>query len=219
MQNATRTKQFPESKSHRHQHKHKRQHIILVGGGGHCKSCIDVIEQEGNFQIAGIVDLPEKLHQKILDYEIIATDVDLPQLANDYENFLITLGQIKTAEKRIKLFQVLKKLGVKLPVIISPFAYVSHYAEIGEGTIVMHQALVNADASIGKNCIINTKALIEHDAVVGDHCHISTGAVVNGRVAIGAGTFFGSNAVCREYTEIAENSVIGFGAKITKNML
>ncbi len=38
--------------------------IILIGGGGHCKSCIDVIEQEGRFQITGIVDVPEKMHQK-----------------------------------------------------------------------------------------------------------------------------------------------------------
>jgi FlaA1/EpsC-like NDP-sugar epimerase len=95
MQDATRTKQFLIPKSHQHQH----QHIILVGGGGHCKSCIDVIEQQGEYQIAGIVDLPEKLHQKILGYEVIATDEDLPRLADEYGNFLITLGQIKTPEK------------------------------------------------------------------------------------------------------------------------
>ena len=53
---------------------------ILIGGGGHCKSCIDVIEQEGKYRIAGIVDLPEKLHQKILGYKIIAIDDDLPRL-------------------------------------------------------------------------------------------------------------------------------------------
>lgn len=46
MQNASRAKQFPESKSHQHKH----QHIILVGGGGHCSACIDVIEKEGRIQ-------------------------------------------------------------------------------------------------------------------------------------------------------------------------
>ena len=159
-----------------------KEKIILIGGGGHCKSCIDVIEQEGRFQIVGIVDVPEKLHQKILDIEIIATDDDLPGLVNEYENFLITLGQIKSPEKRIRLFEKVKELGGKLPVIISPFAYVSRHAGIEEGTIVMHYALVNAGAKVGKNCIINTKALIEHDAWIGDHCHIATGAVINGGV-------------------------------------
>lgn len=195
-----------------------KEKIILIGGGGHCKSCIDVIEQVGTFQIAGIVDVPEKLHQKILGYEIIAADDDLPQLVKEYENFLITLGQIKSSEKRIRIFEALKDLGAKLPVIISPLAYVSKHAEIGDGTIVMHHALVNAGARIGSNCIINSKVLVEHDTVIGDHCHIATGAIINGGVKVGSGTFFGSNAVCKEYIEIGENAVIGCGAKIIKNI-
>ena len=192
--------------------------IILVGGGGHCKSCIDVVEQAGTFQIVGIVDVHEKLHQKILGYEIIATDDDLPELAKEYDYFFITLGHVKSPDKRIKLFEALKDLGAKLPVIISPLAYVSKHAQINEGTIVMHKALINADAKIGSNCIINTKALIEHDAIIGEHCHIATGAVINGGVKVGPRTFFGSNAVCKEYIEIGENAVIGCGAKITKNI-
>jgi len=194
------------------------QNLILIGGGGHCKSCIDVIEQEGRFQIAGIVDLPEKLHQKILGYEIIATDDDLPRLVKEYENFLITLGQIKSPGKRIRIFQTLKESGAKLPVIISPLAYVSKHAEIEDGTIIMHHVLINAGAKIGSNCIINTKALIEHDAAIGDHCHIATSAVINGGVKVGSGTFFGSNAVCKEYIEIGENALIGCGAIIVKNI-
>ena len=192
--------------------------IILIGGGGHCKSCIDVIEQAETFHIAGIVDVPEKLHQKILDYEIIATDDDLPRLINEYDNFLITLGQIKSPDKRIGLFKRTKELGGTLPVIISPLAYVSKHAEIGDGTIIMHQALINTGAKIGNNCIINNKVLIEHDAIIGDHCHIATGAMINGGVKVGTGTFFGSNAVCKEYIKIGENTVIGCGAKIIKNV-
>ena len=192
--------------------------IILIGGGGHCKSCIDVIEQGGIFRIAGIVDVPEKLHQEVLGYEIIATDDDLPRMVNEYDNFLITLGQIKSPEKRMSIFQTLKKSGAKLPVIVSPLAYVSKHAGIEEGTIVMHYALVNAGAKIGKNCIINSKALVEHDAVIGDHCHIATNAVINGGVKVGAGSFFGSNAVSKEYVEIGENSVIGCGEKVIKNV-
>ena len=138
--------------------------IILIGGGGHCKSCIDVIEQEGKYRIAGIVDMAEKMHQKVLGYEVIATNDDLPHLVKEYENFLITLGQIKSPDKRIRIFQTLKESEAKLPIIISPFAYVSKHAEIGDGTIIIHNALINAGAKIGSNCIINTKALVEHDA-------------------------------------------------------
>ncbi|MFH2067769.1 MAG: NeuD/PglB/VioB family sugar acetyltransferase [Pseudomonadota bacterium] len=194
-----------------------REKIILIGGGGHCKSCIDVIEQDGTYRIEGIVDIPEKLHQKIMGYEVIATDEHLSELANDYENFFITIGQIKSPDKRIQLFNALQQLGVKMPVIISPLAYVSNHAVIGDGTIIMHHALVNAGAGIGCNCIINSKALIEHDAVIGDHCHISTAAVINGGVKIGTGSFLGSNTVCKEYIEISEGAVIGCGTKNTRD--
>ena len=194
-----------------------KEKIILIGGGGHCNACIDVIEQAGTYQIAGIMDIPEKLHQKILGYEVIAVDDDLPRLIDEYDYVLITLGQIKSPEKRISIFRTLKESGTKLPAIISPLARVSGHARIEEGTIVMHHALVNAGAKIGKNCIINTGAIVEHDAVIADHCHIATAAVINGGVKVGSGTFFGSNAVSKEYVEIGENSVIGLGAKISKN--
>jgi len=192
--------------------------IILVGGGGHCKSCIDVIEQEGKYRIEGIVDVPEKLHQKVLGYEIIATDEDLPRLVAEHSAFLITIGQKRSPDKRVDHFLRLRQLRAKLPAIFSPLSYVSRHACVGEGTIVMHGVLINAGAAVGNNCIINTKALIEHDAVVGDHCHISTGAVINGGVRVGEKTFFGSNAVSKEYIEIGKCSVIGFNAKVVQNL-
>ena len=192
--------------------------IILVGGGGHCKSCIDVIEQEGKYRIEGIVDVPEKLHQKVFEYEIFATDEDLPRLAPEYPAFLITIGQKSSPDKRVDLFLRLKQLGAKLPVIFSPLSYVSQHAKVGEGTIIMHGALVNAGATIGNNCIINTNALIEHDAAVGDHCHISTGVVINGGVLVGEKTFFGSNSVSKDNLEIGKCSVIGFNSKVSQNL-
>ena len=195
-----------------------KEKIILIGGGGHCKACIDVIEQEGTYQIAGIVDLPEMLHQKVLGYEVIATDKELPDLVKEYKHFFITLGQVETANKRIKIFVKLNTISAVLPSIISPLAYVSRYSKIGKGTIIMHHALVNAGAEIGANCIINSKALIEHDTVIEDHCHISTGAAIHGGVRVCSGTFFGSNAVSREYIEIGKNSVIGCATRVLKSV-
>jgi sugar O-acyltransferase (sialic acid O-acetyltransferase NeuD family) len=156
--------------------------IILVGAGGHCRSCIDVIEREGRFDIAGVVDCPDFVGENVLGYPLLGRDEDLPALREKCQYALVTVGQIKTPEIRMRLFQQLQSLAFELPAIISPGAYVSRHARVGAGTIVMHDALINAGASVGENCIINSKALIEHDATVGSHCHISTGAIVNGAV-------------------------------------
>jgi len=177
------------------------EEIILIGGGGHCKSVIDVIEQDNKYIIAGIIDKKELIGTEILGYKVIACDNDLDELFKIYKNAIVTVGQIKSPALRIKLFNILKIIGYTLPVIISPLAYVSKYAEIDEGTIIMHQALVNASVKIGKNCIVNTKGLIEHDCIIEDNCHISTSAVINGGVIVKQGTFFGSNATSKEYIE------------------
>ena len=169
--------------------------IILVGGGGHCRSCIDVIEESGQYKIAGIVERPgTDKSLKILGYSVIGYDTDLLKLRLKYDNAVITVGQIQSNRIRLSLFAQLKKLNFNLPVIISPVAHVSKNAFIDEGSFVMHHAIINAGATIGKNCIINSKCLIEHDVIVKDHSHISTAAVVNGDCVVGRNCFIGSNA-------------------------
>ncbi len=193
--------------------------ILLIGGGGHCKSCIDVIEQAGRFEIAGIIERPTRSEDDYASgYPVLGTDDDLPQLRKCFEYAHITVGQIKTPDTRIRLYALLKKMAFSLPSIVAPTACVSRHAMIAEGSIIMHQAIVNAGARVGRNCIINTKALIEHDAVIGDHCHIATSAVINGGVRVGARTFFGSSAVSREYIKIGEDVVVGCGTRIIKNV-
>jgi sugar O-acyltransferase (sialic acid O-acetyltransferase NeuD family) len=179
-----------------------KEKIVLIGGGGHCRSVIDVIEQENRYEIIGIVDKKENIGKKVLDYEVIACDDDLEIIFQACKNAVITVGQIKSNELRVKLFRLAKKIGFNFPVIISPMAYVSKYSIIEEGTIIMHHALINANVKIGKNCIINTKALIEHDCVVEDNCHISTASVINGGVVVKENTFFGSNATSKQGIEI-----------------
>lgn len=194
------------------------ENILLIGGGGHCKSVIDVIELEGKYNIVGIIDKKELMGHDILGYKILGCDDDLVELFKTYQYALVTVGQIKSNDLRVKLFNTLKNIGYKLPTIISPLSYVSKYAKVEEGTVIMHQALINANVTIGKNCIINTKALIEHDAIVKDNCHISTSAIINGGVAVEENTFFGSNSMAKEYIEIKANSIVGGGTNVMTNI-
>ena len=188
--------------------------IVLIGGGGHCKSVIDVIEQDGQFNIVGIIDKPELLGTSILGYSVFGIDNDLPKLANKYKYALITVGQIKSPLLKIKLFDLATKAGFTLPSIISPNAYVSKHTKIGNGTVVMHHAIINANTYIGDNCIINSKALIEHDCSILNHCHVSTNATINGGVKIGTECFIGSNAITKDNIKIKEKSFIKAGTLI-----
>ena len=188
--------------------------VLLAGAGGHARVCIDVIEQEGRFTVAGLVGLPQEVGTHVLGYPILGADSDLPALLGVCDHALVTVGQIKTPELRMRLFGQLERSGCVVPVIVSPRAYVSPHAIVGAGSFVMHGAVVNAGAVVGRNCIINSQSLVEHDAVIGDHCHIATAAVINGGVRIGAGSFIGSGSSLRQSIEIGERCVIGMGRSV-----
>jgi sugar O-acyltransferase (sialic acid O-acetyltransferase NeuD family) len=188
--------------------------ILLVGAGGHARACIDVLEQEGRFAVAGLVGLPHEVGTQMLGHPVLGTDADLPALLGDYAHALVTIGQIKTPEPRMRLFDLLEQNGCALPVIVSPRAYVSSHATLGAGTIVMHGAVVNAGVVVGRNCIINSQSLVEHDVVIADHCHIATAAAINSGVHIGAGTFIGSNSSVRQCINVGERCLIGMGQRV-----
>jgi sugar O-acyltransferase (sialic acid O-acetyltransferase NeuD family) len=185
--------------------------IILLGAGGHAKSCIDVIEQHGDFDIIGLLGSSEQVGGQLLGYPIVGVDSELSGFRSHCDFALVTVGQIKSPKTRVKLFNLLLQNGFIPPTIISPHAYVSPHVEIGSGTMVMHGAVVNAGAKIGDNCIINSHSLIEHDTVIGEHCHISTASILNGGVRVGHETFVGSSSVIRELVTINPKSIIGMG--------
>ena len=190
--------------------------LILVGGGGHCKSVIDAAESTG-YTILGILDRPEEVGKRVFSYQVIGTDDDMAKYAGKAV-FVVTVGQIKSPDLRVKLHKMLAEANCELATIIASTAYVSKYATIGEGSVVMHNAFVNADAKVGKGCIINSSAVIEHEAIVGDYCHISTGAIVNGAAKVEEQSFTGSKSVISQCVTIGRRALIGAGSVVVSDL-
>lgn len=190
--------------------------LILIGGGGHCKSVIEAAESAG-YNILGVLDMPEDVGKEILSTQVIGTDDDIPQYVDKAE-FVITVGFIKNPATRIKLYRKVKEAGGKLATIIASTAYVSQYATIGEGTVAMHHAFVNAGAKVGNNVILNTFTNVEHDAVIGDQCHISTGTMVNGDCKVGTNCFIGSQSVLANGIIVGDDIIVGAGSLVRKSI-
>ena len=100
-----------------------QKNLILLGGGGHCKSVIDVAESAG-YNILGVFDMLEDVDKPVLDYKVIGTDDDIPQYIGRAE-FIITVGFIKNPAIRIKLYNKVKEAGGKLATIVASTAHVS----------------------------------------------------------------------------------------------
>ena len=172
----------------------------MVGGGGFCKSVIDVAEDAG-YHILGVLDLPEEVGKDILSYKVIGTDDDIPNYVGKAA-FVVTVGHIKDSALRRKIYKKIKDAGGEVETVIAKDAYVSPYAKVGEGSLIMHKAMLSADVAIGVCTIINSLVNVSHDAKIGDFCHISTCASVNGGCIVDDDTFLGSQSVLNQGVKI-----------------
>jgi sugar O-acyltransferase (sialic acid O-acetyltransferase NeuD family) len=193
-----------------------KKQIILVGGGGHAKACLDVIESDSTWQLKGYVDVKQTLSDSY-DLDYLGCDLEASKYVHEAK-FLITIGQLGHSTTREKLYNELKGLNAEFATVKSNNAIISKKSIIGEGSIIMHGTILQTDTFIGENCIVNDRVLIEHDSTIGNHCHISTGAIINGGVRIGNGVFIGSGSVLKNGITIGNNCVIGMGAIVTKSI-
>ena len=190
------------------------KNIILIGAGGHANSVYDVLLSTKIFKIEKILD--NKTKNKFNGLNVINTNLYL-QKNKIKKNIHLSFGAIYNLKERHKLFINLKRKKIyNFPIIISPRSYVSKNVQILEGTIVMHNSLINFGSRISKNVVINTGSIIEHDVTIQDNSHISTGVIVNGGVSIGKNCFIGSGSVLRENVKIPDNSFIKMGSVIKK---
>ena len=196
----------------------KDKDIILIGAGGHCMSVIESLENSGGYHILGISDLEDKIGNELLGYEVLWTDQELASLVNESMGFLITIGHIKTLAHRIRLFEYLRSINAVVYKHIDVDAIISSHAVIGDGTVVLRKAFVNAGVVIGENCILNSGVIIEHGSFIGNHVNVSIGAIINGNCTIGNGCFIGSGVIISDKVSICANVLIGAGSVVLRDI-
>ncbi len=130
------------------------------------------------------------------------------------KSVIIAIGDNSTREK------VAHRIGELciFETMVHRTAYVSRFAVIGEGTVVMPKVCINAEVKIGRHCIINTGAIIEHECVIEDFVHISPNAALAGNIYIKKGAHIGLGSQIIQGIEIGENAVIGAGAVVLKDV-
>lgn len=193
-----------------------KKKILIIGAGGHSKSCIDIIQNNNKYEIYGVIGLNNEVGKKVLGIPVIGIDKDLFDLRNIVDHAFIAIGQINNSEKRIKIYEHLKKLNFILPTFYSSNSYVSPFTEIMEGSIIMHHCVINAGVKIGRCVIVNNMSLIDHDSSIGNFTHVSTNVVLNGNVTVGDRTFIGSKTVTANNIVIENDKFIKMGSVLKK---
>ena len=193
--------------------------ILLIGGGGHCKSVLDSLITSSNFTDIAIIDTKENFGKEILNRKTIGTDDDLEKLFDEgYQNAFITVGSIGDTLIRRKLFDMVKRIGFNIPNIIDSSATVSENVKIDRGIFIGKNAVINAGVKIGEGAIINTGAIVEHDCIVDEFVHIAPGAVLCGDVVTEDNVHIGARAVIKQQIRIGSNSIIGMGSVVLSDI-
>ena len=194
--------------------------LLILGCGGHAKVVADAAEMSNEYQDISFLDQKNKtskefntsFHQKIIGD---LSESNIEHFSSDFSHAFVGIGDNFT---RVRWLNKLHNLGFKIPNIIHPNAQISKYVEIGFGTFINANAVLQCNVKINSGCIINTSSSIDHDSTVDIGSHISPGVNIAGNVNIGQNVWIGIGSTIIQNIDIGDNVIVGAGSLVLKSI-
>lgn len=177
--------------------------MYLYGASGHAKVVIDILKASGRL-VEGLIDDNEAVNE-LLGYPVFHNERELSPV-------IISIGDNKTRKR------IAEKLNTRFATAVYPDAVVSDSVVIGEGSVVMQGAILQACSVVGKHCIVNSGASVDHECVIGDYVHLSPHSTLCGNVTIGEGVWIGAGSVVLPGVKIGKWSIVGAGSVVCKDI-
>jgi sugar O-acyltransferase (sialic acid O-acetyltransferase NeuD family) len=194
-----------------------KEKLVVFGAGGHAKVVIDIIEQQGDYEIAGVLDDDLK-HQgkRFFGYPVLGTRAQLPALISEQlRHAIVTIGDNAS---RAAVAAHLDRLGWRFASAVHPRASIGRGVEIGVGSVVMAGCVVNSDTHLGRQVIVNTGATVDHDCRIEDAVHIAPGCHLCGGVSVGKGSLLGAGSTVTPGVRIGGKAIIGAGSTVIRDV-
>jgi len=194
-----------------------KEKLVVFGAGGHAKVAIDVIEQQGNYEIAGLLDDDIKLKGcRFFGYPVLGTRADLPALISaQLRHAIVAIGD---NAGRAAVAAHMDRHGWRFASAVHPRASIGRGVKIGPGSVVMAGCVVNADAYLGGHVIINTGATVDHDCRIEDAVHIAPGCHLCGGVSVGQGSLLGAGSTVTPGVRIGKKVIVGAGSTVIRDV-
>jgi sugar O-acyltransferase (sialic acid O-acetyltransferase NeuD family) len=194
----------------------KNKTILIYGASGHGKVVVDIVEREGKYTIAGLIDdNPEIQGKDFCGYSVVGGFDVLTKDVSHSHKLILALGDNNA---RKGLWERVKPLGYELACAIHPLAQIGKDVLVGLGTVIMANVAINSGTTIGENVIINTGATVDHDCLIGDYVHISPGTHLAGNVKVREFTHIGIGCNVVSNVTIGKGSIIGAGAVVIQDV-
>ncbi|BAO77619.1 acetyltransferase [Winogradskyella sp. PG-2] len=195
------------------------KNILIYGASGHAKMIVDIIHKNNRYKIIGFLDSFKPNNEDIYGYKIIGNLDDLTALIklHNIEGIIIAIGDNFT---RQNAFNKISKIApqIEFVAVIHPTAVLANDIIIPKGTVIMPNAVVNANAKIGEFCILNTKSSLGHDSKMANFSSLASGAIISGNVKIGVCSAICISASIIQNITIGDHTVIGAASLVLKSI-
>lgn len=191
--------------------------LVIIGAGGFGREALGIVRDIGAFDVVGFLDPDPSLHGTAIDgCAVLGSDEALADIASRTFNCAcIALGD-RQARKRA--FDACRRLGLDLPTLVHPNAYLSPQARLGRGNMLYPGCVVMPGCVIGDGVLVNAGVTIGHDSTIADFCNLNPGARLGGRVTLREGVLVGMGACLRENITVSEYAIIGAGSVVLSDV-
>jgi sugar O-acyltransferase (sialic acid O-acetyltransferase NeuD family) len=195
------------------------ENIFVVGSSGHAAVIIDILEKQGHFRIAGLIDTFAAPGKRFLDYEVLGPEHELPRLCglHSARAGIVAIGDNYVRSQVVhRILEILPEF--RFVTAVHPSAQIARGVTIDPGTAVMAGVVINTNARVGSHCILNTNSSLDHDSAMEDFSSLGPGAATGGKVRVGRFSVLAQGANVIHGIRIGEHAVVGAGATVLQDL-
>lgn len=198
--------------------------VIIIGGKGSAvviaEQLYDMQVKTGEVEFLGFAFDDESMGDSINGFPLLCKTYEAYDKYKDYDDvkFIYQLYRPDLMKERVELLNSLNIPEEKFYTFIHHTATVARSSEIGKGTAIMANSVINPNTKIGNHCTIHTSTLIGHDTEIGDYNFIAAHNVVGSSNKIGNGNFFGLNSTFNNYLKIGDFNFVGMSSNVIKGL-
>lgn len=193
--------------------------ILVCGGRGHGRVCLDILRARAEYEIAGIVDDDLEVGIEVLGFPVLGTFADLPRLYDSgITKAIMAIACLGNLRSRENLCERVRRIGFEIPNLIHPKAIIEPSVRMGTGVQVLAGAIVGSLAKLHDDCVINHGSIVSHDCVIHQNAHLAPGCILAGNVEVGSNTLMGMGATVYLGTRIGQDVVVHNGYNVVHDV-
>jgi len=195
------------------------QRVVIIGAGDHAREVAEILRHQLQrhllFELLGFV---------VEEYGYLGAKSKVPVLGDwswlekADKSDLAVICAIGSPATRKRLVERARSIGLSFINAISPSAYVSPDATLGQGNMIFPSAVVSTNTLIHDHTIINFAATISHDSEVQSFATIAPGVHVAGNVLLGEGCCLGIGSTVIPRASVGAWTTVGSGASVIRDL-